>query len=321
MNIATDNSGNIVQTAFYYPFGGTCVNTGTVDLHYKFTGQESDPESSLYYYGARYYDPLLGRFISADTTVQAPKDPQTLNRYSYCRNNPLAFVDPTGHSFLSFFENFISALLGAGVTVLSWGTAGPIVAGMLGGMMAGFTSAAMHGGNLIAVVQGAALGGIGGAIAGGLYMANVPWEVMAAAGAGIAGGTGGVKGLEHFAAGFAGGLARGLLGGYLNKAVNSNIVQTADYKTDVERYYSSMSLRLPTRRAFTVARSQRACINITASQSQVQLFNGLPPTFGPGFYSPQTCQFRLQMFGLAPLMMYISAINRQVTIRTRSITE
>ena len=53
--------------------------------------------SGLYYYGARYYDPLIGRFISADTLVQSPANPQTLNRYSYVLNNPLRYTDPTGH--------------------------------------------------------------------------------------------------------------------------------------------------------------------------------------------------------------------------------
>jgi len=51
----------------------------------------------LYDYGARFYDPALGRFISADTVVPNPGNPQALNRYSYCYNNPLRYVDPTGH--------------------------------------------------------------------------------------------------------------------------------------------------------------------------------------------------------------------------------
>ncbi|MEM5795044.1 MAG: RHS repeat-associated core domain-containing protein, partial [Bacillota bacterium] len=51
-------------------------------------GQEYDSETGLYYYGARYYDPAIGRFISPDSIVQSPGDPQSLNRYSYCRNNP-----------------------------------------------------------------------------------------------------------------------------------------------------------------------------------------------------------------------------------------
>jgi RHS repeat-associated protein len=53
--------------------------------------------TGLYYYGARYYDANIGRFISADTIVPHPSDPQSLNRYSYCRNNPLRYTDPSGH--------------------------------------------------------------------------------------------------------------------------------------------------------------------------------------------------------------------------------
>ncbi len=46
---------------------------------------------------ARYYDATIGRFISADTIVPQPFNPQSLNRYSYCLNNPLKYIDPTGH--------------------------------------------------------------------------------------------------------------------------------------------------------------------------------------------------------------------------------
>jgi hypothetical protein len=46
---------------------------------------------------ARYYDPELGRFIQADTIVPNAGNPQSLNRYSYCYNNPLNHIDPTGH--------------------------------------------------------------------------------------------------------------------------------------------------------------------------------------------------------------------------------
>jgi RHS repeat-associated protein len=53
--------------------------------------------TGLYYYNARYYDPGIGRFISADTIVPNPANPQSLNRYSYCLNNPLKYTDPTGH--------------------------------------------------------------------------------------------------------------------------------------------------------------------------------------------------------------------------------
>ncbi len=50
---------------------------------------------------ARYYDPGNGRFITPDTIVQAPYDPQSMNRYAYVRNNPINLTDPSGHSWLS----------------------------------------------------------------------------------------------------------------------------------------------------------------------------------------------------------------------------
>ena len=62
----------------------------------RYTGQIADDETGLYYYGGRYYDPQLGRFIQADPTVPDPTDSQSLNRYSYCRNNPLNGTDPSG---------------------------------------------------------------------------------------------------------------------------------------------------------------------------------------------------------------------------------
>jgi RHS repeat-associated protein len=79
----------------YFPYGAT--RSGAVSTAYKFTGQRLDDSTGLYYYGARYYDPALGRFIQADTIVPEPGNPQALNRYSYVLNNPLKYTDPTGH--------------------------------------------------------------------------------------------------------------------------------------------------------------------------------------------------------------------------------
>jgi len=64
---------------------------------YQFTGQRWEDGLGLYDYNVRYYDPLIGRFISADTIVPSPGDPQSLNRYSYVQNNPLKYTDPSGH--------------------------------------------------------------------------------------------------------------------------------------------------------------------------------------------------------------------------------
>jgi RHS repeat-associated protein len=60
------------------------------------TGQRRD-ETGLLYDNARYYDPALGRFLSADTVVPDPQNPQALNRYAYALNNPVGYTDPTGH--------------------------------------------------------------------------------------------------------------------------------------------------------------------------------------------------------------------------------
>ena len=56
----------------------------------------------MYSFGARFYDPQIGRFISADSIVLQPGDPQNLNRYSYANNRPLNLVDPTGHTAQTF---------------------------------------------------------------------------------------------------------------------------------------------------------------------------------------------------------------------------
>ena len=69
----------------------------------------NDESTALMYYGARYYDPALGRFISADPIVPQPGNPQAWNRYSYVLNNPLRYVDPTG-----YFT--VEELVGWGVT-------------------------------------------------------------------------------------------------------------------------------------------------------------------------------------------------------------
>ncbi len=66
-------------------------------MPYKYTGQEYDSSTGLYFYQARYYDPLLGRFVQPDTIVSDPYSPMAWNRYTYVMNNPLRYTDPTGH--------------------------------------------------------------------------------------------------------------------------------------------------------------------------------------------------------------------------------
>ncbi|MBN2420314.1 MAG: RHS repeat-associated core domain-containing protein [Deltaproteobacteria bacterium] len=93
----TNNDGVEIETTEYMPFGSQRNHSGTDASAYKFTDQELDSENGLYNYNARLYDPFIGRFISPDTIIPQPYNPQSLNRYSYCLNNPLRYTDPSGH--------------------------------------------------------------------------------------------------------------------------------------------------------------------------------------------------------------------------------
>lgn len=96
-SIMTNSSGNKTREILYNSFGVPVRNTGSgSNPPHKFTGKERD-NSGLYFYGARYYHPTLGRFIQADTVYDPAAGIQGLNRYSYAANNPIRFNDPSGH--------------------------------------------------------------------------------------------------------------------------------------------------------------------------------------------------------------------------------
>ncbi len=115
----TDKNGQVVEHIEYKPFGEIhrreirdpntgkliAADIGSSVSPFGFTGQRLDDSTGLYFYNSRYYDPSLGRFTQPDSIVQAPSDPQTLNRYSYVCNNPINYTDPSGHGwFKKFFE-------------------------------------------------------------------------------------------------------------------------------------------------------------------------------------------------------------------------
>jgi RHS repeat-associated protein len=98
-SLTLDANGNEIPNSRqkYYPFGET-RGTATSPTDRQFTGQRAETGlGSLYDYGARFYSPVLGRFLSADVVVPQPGRPQALNRYAYTYNNPLKYIDPTGH--------------------------------------------------------------------------------------------------------------------------------------------------------------------------------------------------------------------------------
>ena len=90
-------AGSIANTYTYDSFGNLTASTGSVVNPLQYTGRESDAETGLYYYRARYYDPNAGRFLSED-----PSDFNGgINFYAYVANNPINWIDPLGLAPLS----------------------------------------------------------------------------------------------------------------------------------------------------------------------------------------------------------------------------
>ena len=88
----TDQNKSVVQNYTYGSFGMVSSSTSFVNS-YTFTGREWDKETGLYYYRARYYDPMEGRFISKDPIGFNGGD---VNLYGYVQNSPINWTDPSG---------------------------------------------------------------------------------------------------------------------------------------------------------------------------------------------------------------------------------
>jgi RHS repeat-associated protein len=96
-SLTTSITGTRVSELRYYPFGEVRWQWGNTPTDRTFTGQRVDSYSNIIEMGARWYSPLLGRFLSADSIVPRPGDPQAFNKYSYSSNSPLDRIDPSGH--------------------------------------------------------------------------------------------------------------------------------------------------------------------------------------------------------------------------------
>ena len=76
----------------YDAWGNLTVCEETVENRFRFNGQQYDPITQQYYLRARFYNPVIARFTQEDTYRG-----DGLNLYAYCRNNPVSYVDPSGH--------------------------------------------------------------------------------------------------------------------------------------------------------------------------------------------------------------------------------
>jgi RHS repeat-associated protein len=133
VNVVTDDQGKVVERRDYKPYGDpfdwTGPRSGPRELLLTFDGQRYDDATGFYYFGARHYDPELGRFLTADTQVPDPMNPKTLHRYAFAGGNPIRYSDPTGHAWydwlIGIFVVIALVVIGAIITVLTFGAAGP----------------------------------------------------------------------------------------------------------------------------------------------------------------------------------------------------
>ncbi len=180
--LVTDSAGKERTRLSYLPFGqlDRDHSVGLDSVTHKFTSQELDEETGLYYYNARYYDPEIGRFLTADSIVPNPGNGQAFNRYAYVYNNPLFYTDPSGHD--------------------------PITAAVVGAMVSAIITAA-QGGSPQQILTSAFLGAVSGATFYGVGQA------LHVAGAGI-----GMKIVTHaMVGGFLGGFNSAVTGGDVQK--------------------------------------------------------------------------------------------------------
>jgi len=174
----SNESGEQSDRLAYEPFGKRREPIGTHDDNNNifplvtdrgFTSHEHLDEIALIHMNGRVYDPVLGRFVTADPFLQQPGNLQDYNRYSYVNNNPLMYTDPSGYLKLGKIFRIAVAIAVAYYTgFYDFGTAAAPSIGAFGATSSGLAGGLAALGN--AVVAGAAFGGISsGSIEGALH--------------------------------------------------------------------------------------------------------------------------------------------------------
>ncbi|XP_013381439.1 uncharacterized protein LOC106152422 [Lingula anatina] len=214
----TSPSGSVLERLSYNAFGKRragdwrqrqSVRPATTQRGY--TGHEHVDELGLIHMNGRVYDPDVGRFLSPDPHIQDPYDTQSFNRYTYARNNPLKYKDPSGFFFKKIFRSvkkfvkkYWRPIVAVAVSALTFGAATPyaaafiaantaltgtaaaVASGVLAGAASGFVGGVVSTGN----VKGGLQGVVGGAIFGGVggYFGST-WNIQRVASQAVAGGT------------------------------------------------------------------------------------------------------------------------------------
>lgn len=151
-----------------------------------FGGHEHIDLFELVNMDGRMYDPVVGRFISADPFIQSPDFTQSLNRYAYCINNPLSLIDPSGYSWFSKnWKSITASIVGIAVSVVTLGSGttigAVIIAGAAGGAAGALTGALLNGANIGQIAKSTFMGAFWGSTSGFLNFASgggTIWEQL-----------------------------------------------------------------------------------------------------------------------------------------------
>jgi RHS repeat-associated protein len=226
----SDEAGKVIERLAYDPWGKRRNTNGPSDVSDSLIGLTTDrgftmhehlDEMGIIHMNGRLYDPLIGRFMSADPFIQAPGNLPSYNRYAYVMNNPLNLTDPSGYLSLRSVVKIVV------IAVISYYTAGAVSGWMTAaGTSSGSAFAVVSGGTALSstgislstlggIVSGAAGGFVGGALSTGTLRGGVQGAFtggvfggIGATGAGNGWGTG-----EYVAAHAAGGCITSVTGG------------------------------------------------------------------------------------------------------------
>lgn len=166
---ATDSAGNLVWKETYRPYGERLTNSPASSGNgVWFTSKPQDARTGLVYMGARYYDPVIGRFMGTDPVGFVEGNVHSVNRYAYANNNPYRYVDPDG-KYADLAIEAVSLTVGFHSLMGNW-------------RESNWSGAAVDAGGIVADVVGAVIPGIPGMAGLGIKASREAAEVAAKGG-------------------------------------------------------------------------------------------------------------------------------------------
>jgi len=208
----TNKNGTVISQAIYDPYGkrtGVYLESVLSNFTYSeptdrgYTGHKHISALNIIHMNGRIYDPTLGRFLQADPNIQAPRNSQSFNRYSYVLNNPLSYTDPSGYFFKKlgkFVKKYWRAIAAVVIAVYApylleayWGITNAVASGAITGFLSG--------GVATGSLKGAVIGAFTGAMFGQLHSMKAGIGKVIAHG--VAGGISSVLNGGKFGHGFA----------------------------------------------------------------------------------------------------------------------